>query len=210
MAISADPLNLVITGVGGQGNILLSGMLGGAFMKKGYYVTIGETFGAAQRGGAVFSTVRLSQKREYGPIMPDGKAHLIVGLEPLETLRLVEKYGNSDTVVISNTYPVVTASVSSGQDTYPDMAELKKAVESLCKEAYFIDATSIALDINAPIALNIVMVGALLGTKQLPLEVEDIKAELRENLPPDRLEVNFEALARGMKAIAESKQFSEK
>ncbi|MCK5212342.1 MAG: 2-oxoacid:acceptor oxidoreductase family protein, partial [Dehalococcoidia bacterium] len=120
MAISADPLNLVITGVGGQGNILLSGMLGGAFMKKGYYVTIGETFGAAQRGGAVFSTVRLSQKREYVPITPDGKAHLIVGLEPLETLRLVEKYGNADTVCLSNTYPIVPASVSAGQETYPD------------------------------------------------------------------------------------------
>ena len=202
MAISADPLNLVITGVGGQGNILLSGMLGGAFMKKGYYVTIGETFGAAQRGGAVFSTVRLSQKREYGPITPDGKAHLIVGLEPLETLRLVEKYGNADTVCLSNTYPIVPASVSAGQETYPDIDELKKAVESLCKKAYFIDATSISLDIKAPIALNIVMVGALLGTKQLPLEVEDIKAELRANLPPDRLDVNFEALSRGMKAVA--------
>jgi len=202
MAISADPLNLVITGVGGQGNILLSGMLGGAFMKKGYYVTIGETFGAAQRGGAVFSTVRVSKKREYGPIMPDGKAHLILGLEPLETLRLVEKYGNADTVCLSNTYPIVPAGVSSNQDTYPDMDELKKAVEDLCGKAYFIDATSIALDIKAPIAINIVMVGALLGAKQLPLDEEDIKTELRASLPPDRLDINFEALARGMKAVA--------
>ena len=202
MAISADPLNLIICGVGGQGNILLSGMVGGAYMKKGYFATIGETFGAAQRGGAVFSAVRISKKREYGPLMPEGKAHLILGLEPLETLRMVQRYANPGTVCISNTYPVVPAGVSANRETYPDPDELKNAVKALCKKAWFIDATSIALELKAPIAMNIVMVGALLGTGQLTLTEDDIKAELRENLPPDRLELNYEALARGMKAIS--------
>jgi len=202
MAITADPLNLVICGVGGQGNILLSGIVGGAFLKKGYYVTIGETFGAAQRGGAVFSTVRVSKKREAGPLMPDGQANLILGLEPLETLRLLEKYGNPETVCISNTYPVIPASVSAAKESYPDIEDLKKAVADVTAAAWFVDATSIALELNAPIAMNIVMVGALLGTGQLPLDVEDIKAELRESLPPDRLELNFEALSRGTKAVS--------
>mgnify|MGYP001066661081 CR=1 FL=1 len=202
MAISADPLNLIICGVGGQGNILLSGMVGGAYLKKGYFATIGETFGAAQRGGAVFSAVRVSKKREYGPLMPEGKAHLILGLEPLETLRMVQRYANPGTVCISNIYPVVPAGVSANRETYPDPDELKNAVKALCKKAWFIDATSIALELKAPIAMNIVMVGALLGTGQLTLTEDDIKAELRENLPPDRLELNYEALARGMKAVS--------
>lgn len=202
MAISADPLNLIICGVGGQGNILLSGMIGGAYLKKGYFATIGETFGAAQRGGAVFSSVRISRKREYGPLMPDGKAHLILGLEPLETLRMVQRYANPRTVCISNVYPVVPAGVSANRETYPDMAELKHAVSALCKKAWFVDATSIALDLKAPIAMNIVMAGALLGTGQLDLTVDEIKAELQESLPPDRLALNYEALARGMKAVA--------
>lgn len=202
MAISADPLNLVICGVGGQGNILLSGIVGGAYLKKGYYVTIGETFGAAQRGGAVFSSVRVSKKREYGPLMPDGHADLILGLEPIETLRLLEKYGNPKTVCISNVYPIVPASVSAAKETYPDIDDLKKAVTDMSAAAWFIDATSIALELNAPIAMNIVMVGALLGTKQLSLDIDDIKTELRESLPPDRLELNITALERGMKAVA--------
>jgi len=202
MAISADPLNLVICGVGGQGNILLSGIVGGAYLKKGYYVTIGETFGAAQRGGAVFSSVRVSKKREYGPLMPDGHANLILGLEPIETLRLLEKYGNPKTVCISNIYPIVPASVSAAKETYPDIDDLKKAVTDMSAAAWFIDATSIALELNAPIAMNIVMVGALLGTKQLSLDIDDIKTELRESLPPDRLELNLTALERGMKAVA--------
>jgi indolepyruvate ferredoxin oxidoreductase, beta subunit len=202
MAISADPLNLIICGVGGQGNILLSGMVGGAYLKKGYFATIGETFGAAQRGGAVFSSVRVSKKREYGPLQPDGHAHLILGLEPLETLRMVQKYANPETVCITNVYPVIPASVSANREEYPDMKELEKVISTLCKKAWFVDATTIALDLNAPIAMNIVMAGALLGTGQLDLTVEDIKAELRESLPPDRLELNYEALARGMKAVA--------
>ncbi|MBE9506099.1 MAG: indolepyruvate oxidoreductase subunit beta [Chloroflexi bacterium] len=202
MAITADPLNLVICGVGGQGNILLSGIVGGAYLKKGNYVTIGETFGAAQRGGAVFSSVRVSKKREYGPLMPDGHAHLILGLEPIETLRLVEKYGNPETVCISNIYPVIPASVSAAKETYPDIEDLKKAVTDMSAAVWFIDATSIALELNAPIAMNIVMAGALLGTKQLALDAEDIKAELRQSLPPDRLELNFEALSRGIKAVS--------
>ena len=202
MAITADPLNLVICGVGGQGNILLSGIVGGAYLKKGYYVTIGETFGAAQRGGAVFSSVRVSKKRESGPLMPDGHANLILGLEPIETLRLLEKYGNPETVCISNTYPVIPASVSAARESYPDIEDLKKAVKDMSASVWFVDATSIALELNAPIAMNIVMAGALLGTGQLSLDVEDIKAELRESLPPDRLELNFEALSRGIKAVS--------
>ena len=201
MAISADPLNLIICGVGGQGNILLSGMVGGAYIKKGCFATIGETFGAAQRGGAVFSSVRISKKREYGPLMPEGKAHLILGLEPIETLRMVQKYANPETVCISNVYPVIPASVSANRETYPDIEDIKSAVSTLCKEAWFVDATSIALQLNAPIAMNIVMAGALLGTGQLTLTDEDFKTELRESLPPDRLDLNFEALARGMKAV---------
>jgi indolepyruvate ferredoxin oxidoreductase beta subunit len=146
--------------------------------------------------------VRVSKKREYGPLMPEGKAHLILGLEPLETLRMVQRYANPGTVCISNIYPVVPAGVSANRETYPDPDELKNAVKALCKKAWFIDATSIALELKAPIAMNIVMVGALLGTGQLTLTEDDIKAELRENLPPDRLELNYEALARGMKAVS--------
>ncbi len=202
MAISADPLNLIICGVGGQGNILLSGMVGSAYIRKGGFATIGETFGAAQRGGAVFSSVRVSEKREYGPLMPEGKAHLIIGLEPLEALRMVQKYGNPETVCISNTYPVVPAGVSANRDKYPDIDELKEGIGNLTKQCWFLDATAIALELGAPIAMNIVMIGAVLGTEQLTLTPDDIKAQLQESLPPDRLELNYEALSRGMKAVA--------
>ena len=201
MAISADPLNLIICGVGGQGNILLSGLVGSALIRKGYHVAIGETFGAAQRGGAVFSSVRISSKKSYGPLIPEGKAHLILGLEPLETLRILQKYGNSETICITNTYPVFPIGVLARKEEYPDHDQLRSTTESLSKFAWFIDATSIALELGAKIATNIVMMGALIGSAQLPLARKDIEDGMRDIFPPERMELNLKALELGFSAL---------
>ena len=201
MAISADPLNLIICGVGGQGNILLSGLVGSALIRKGYHVAIGETFGAAQRGGAVFSSVRISSKKSYGPLIPEGKAHIILGLEPLETMRILQKYGNSETICITNTYPVFPIGVLARKEEYPDHDQLKMTTESLSKFAWFIDATSIALELGAKIATNIVMVGALIGSDQLPLARKDIEDGMRDIFPSERMELNLKALELGFSAL---------
>lgn len=201
MAISADPLNLIICGVGGQGNILMSGLIGSALTKKGFYVGVGETFGAAQRGGAVFSSVRISPTKDYGPLIPEGKAHFILGLEPLETMRLLRKYGNPETMCITNTYPVPPVGVLSKKDEYPDHEELKQAIRSLCKSVWFIDGTEIALKLGAAIATNIVMVGALIGSEQLPLTKKEIEDQMWETFPSNRMELNLQALEMGFNAI---------
>jgi len=198
MAISGDPLNLVICGVGGQGNILISGLIGNALMKKGYHVSIGETFGASQRGGSVVSTLRMSTKRRYGPLIPQGKAHLILGLEPLETLRMLQRYGNPGVVCVTNTYPVLTVGALSEKEKYPDCNELKRAIEKLSKLSWLVDATSIALKLGAPIVVNIIMVGALIGSGQLSLEREDIENEMRDIFPAERMSLNLRALEMGI------------
>ena len=82
-----DPLNIVICGVGGQGNILASELLGSALVENGYYVSVGETYGASQRGGSVMSQCkRVSLTTEYGVLIPKGQADIIVGLSPLKPL----------------------------------------------------------------------------------------------------------------------------
>jgi len=202
MAISGDPLNLIICGVGGQGNILISGLIGNVLMKKGYHVTIGETFGASQRGGAVFSTLRISTRRSYGPLIPQGKAHLILGLEPLETLRMLLRYGNPEVVCVTNTHPVLTMGALSKKEEYPDSGELKVAIEKLSRSAWFIDATSIALKLGAPIVVNIIMVGALIGSGQLALERMDVENEIKTAFPPKRIELNLKALEMGLSTLS--------
>lgn len=201
MAISADPLNLIICGVGGQGNILMSSLVASALTRKGYYVAIGETFGAAQRGGAVFSSVRISARHPYGPLIPEGRAHLILGLEPLETMRMLQKYGNPEVVCITNTQPVPPVGVLSKKDEYPDHDELKETIKKLTRVAWFVDATDIALKLGATIATNIVMVGALLAASQLPLERKDMESEMWNTFPRERMELNLKALDRGFNTI---------
>ena len=81
-----DPLNIIITGVGGQGNVMLSQLVGQVLVRNGFHATIGETYGASQRGGAVISHLRVSRLQQYGPLIGEGQADLIIGLEPLRVL----------------------------------------------------------------------------------------------------------------------------
>ena len=101
-----DPYNLIITGVGGQGNVLASRMVGDMLSQLGLYVTIGETFGASQRGGSVMSHLRISAASTFSPQIPKGKAHMIVALEPTEAIRVLLDYGNPEVGVLSNTRPI--------------------------------------------------------------------------------------------------------
>ncbi len=117
-----EPFNLVIGGVGGQGNILISRLIGRLLADRGCIVSIGETFGAAQRGGAVFSSLRVSKTKSLGPLIPEGQADLIVGLEIMETIRLIGKLGNPDVRVLSNTAAVHPVEVLAGQCVYPATA----------------------------------------------------------------------------------------
>ena len=107
MSLPREPYNLIVCGVGGQGNILIARLIGRILAGKGYRISIGETFGAAQRGGSVFSSLRLSGGRDYGPLIPQGSAGLIVSLEPLETLRMLSRYGNGEVVTLSNTQGIL-------------------------------------------------------------------------------------------------------
>jgi indolepyruvate ferredoxin oxidoreductase beta subunit len=93
--LAKDPLNLIITGVGGQGNVMISLIIANAFVRDGYFVTVGETYGASQRGGPVMSHMRISRETQYSPFIPDGCADIILGMEPVETLRMLGRYGNS-------------------------------------------------------------------------------------------------------------------
>ena len=204
MATDKEPLNIIITGVGGQGNVLLSQVVGRVLVRGGYHVTIGETYGASQRGGAVMSHLRLSRQTQYGPLIAEGQADVIVGLEPLETLRLLAQYGNPRVAVITNSRPVFPAAVSSGGAKYPAAGEIATTLAELSRRFWVIDATDIALELGPPILANIVMMGAIVGSGLLPLGAAPFEAELRESLPADRLDVNLRAFRRGLAETAAS------
>jgi len=193
-----DPLNVIVTGVGGQGNVLVSQFMGRALVRAGYHLTIGETYGASQRGGAVMSHLRISRQAQYGPLIPSGQADVILGLEPVETLRVLAQYGNPDVTVITNSRPVYPLSVAIGAARYPTVDEIMGALEELTSSAWLINATEIAVELGAPILANIVMVGALVGAGLVPLGPEEVELEFQESLSADRLDLNLKAFRRGL------------
>lgn len=200
MKSAHDPLNLIVCGIGGQGNILIARMIGRILTRKGYLVTIGETFGAAQRGGPVFSSLRISKRKYYGPLIPEGRAHVILSLEPMETLRTLHIYGNPQVVTLTNFHPVYPVGVLSQRLVYPDLEAIKRAIQRLSKTSSFVNATEMAIELGAPIASNMVMLGALAGTEEVPFSEEDVEEEIKATFPGSKVGLNLKALSMGTNA----------
>ncbi len=201
MARKAETYNVIITGVGGQGNVLSSQLIGQALVGKGYFVTIGETYGASQRGGSVMSHIRISSRKQLSPLIPQGKADIVVGLEPVETLRVLTMYGNPRTVVLCNTRPIYPVDVTSGNEKYPEAGEIRSALESLSSKVYSLRATERAMEMGSPILGNMIMIGALLEVNLLPLTPGEFQKTLEKTFSAQRLKTNLEALEEGKKII---------
>jgi len=199
--VSGDPLNIVIAGVGGQGNVLCARLLGRTLMKKDYFVSIVDSFGSTQRGGSVHSRIRASQTKCIETVIPKGLAHVIVSLEPLETLRMLQEYGNPRTLTLTNERSVLPPEVLAGKQDYPDLEELKQAIQELSGKSWFLDATDIAMDANAPLAANVVMLGALIKTGLIPMEADEIEEEIKDYFPEAKAEPNLRAFRAGLDAI---------
>jgi indolepyruvate ferredoxin oxidoreductase beta subunit len=197
------PHNLIITGVGGQGNVFASQIVGRAAVEREFRVTIGETFGLSQRGGPVMSHIRLSKKRNYGPLIPPNMAHVIIGLEPLETLRILLEYGNEETVFIVNSRPIYPLNVISGEVEYPDAENIRSVIAEAGGQVYWLHATEMAVGLGDPILLNMIMLGALCGLSLFPLETKDFKSALKQVFETSKLEINYKALEMGVKLVTE-------
>jgi indolepyruvate ferredoxin oxidoreductase beta subunit len=176
-------------------------MLGRVFQRRGFNVYIGETFGAAQRGGPVHSSLRVSRRRQYGPLIPAGRAHLVVGLEPMETLRALVEFGGEHTVVITNTRPVLPTGVLAGRAKYPPLDRLLDAIRRLSKKCWAIDVNELAMKLGSPLVTNTVLMGYLLGTGELPIELQEVEREVRDSFPPEKAELNLRGLRLGLDAI---------
>ncbi len=190
------PINILIAGVGGQGNLLASRLLATAAAAKGFKITIGETKGASQRSGSVSSHVRLSDS-PLGPLIPLKAAHVILGFEPLETLRFSRRYSNENTVALINDAPVVPMLVAQGLQAYPPMEEILDELRALNEKVCLVKATELARNLGAPIVMNVVMLGALCALDLLPFGREELVDAITERAPAKRLELNLRAFDAG-------------
>jgi indolepyruvate ferredoxin oxidoreductase beta subunit len=199
--LSRDPYNIIITGVGGQGNVMASRVLSNMLAHKGYYVTIGETFGASQRGGSVMSHLRVSTQSAWSPQVPKGRVDVVVTLEPIEAIRVLARYGNPGVKVLANTRAIYPAGVIAGESTYPTLEEIKETLRKLSAHVWFIDATDEAVKLGNSILGNIIMTGALSAVGDLPIDRDDFTAVISRSLPSEKMADNLKAFALGVEMM---------
>ncbi len=195
-----DPLNLVIAGVGGQGNVLASALLGSAAVSVGLQVAVGETYGASQRGGCVRSHVRFSKLGQPGPLVPRGQAHLLLGLEPMEALRVARSCANPSTRALVSRKPIPPLNVLRGEVAYPDLQAIFDELAARSATLWLADLQDEALTLGEAMSFNVLMVGALAAREALPFGLEPLRAAICAHLPANKRALNLQALERGAQA----------
>lgn len=188
--------DLIIVGIGGQGAILLSDIIGSAAVKKGLPVRAAETHGMAQRGGSVEIHVRINC--EYGSLVPLRGARVLLGLEPLEALRYA-RYLARDGTAIVNVAKISPQSVIAGKAVYPPVEEIIASLRKFCREVITLDAAELAKRAGSAQAMNIVMLGAL--SKFLPFSEAVLRERIAELVPEKMVEVNLRAFELGKKGL---------
>ena len=202
--LTYDPLNIVICGIGGQGNVLAAELVASAMNDLEYRVAEGETYGAAQRGGSVMSHVRVSADTDLGVLIPAGEAHFIIGFEPLETLRIARRYANPGTLIIYDPRPIYPQSVLRGKTVYPDLNVLKAEIASLCKEAIEVPAADIAMECGDSRAANIALIGAFSCLDGAPLDTKALEEVVAQRFKGAVLALNQKVFAMGCEAAKEA------
>lgn len=184
--------NIVLCGVGGQGTVLASKLIAAAAMKKGIPVMSAETIGMAQRGGSVFSHLRMGEGL-HSPMIAEGTADMILGFEPGETVRMLPYLKEGGQVVVSSR-PIMPVTATLAGSTYNGeemISYLKKHVKGLL----IVDSEKACRELGSSKVLNILLLGAAIHSGALGLTEKEIKEAIQDRLPEKFHELNFQALA---------------
>ena len=190
---------LIIVAVGGQGNLLASSVLGEAALLAGVPMRMSEIHGMAQRGGVVESALIFGDARST--IISDGEADILVGFEPAETLRALNRC-NADTVVITNLAPLMPFTVNIGRGVYPDLARLQSLIRAKTKRLVAFNAAKLAQAAGNPLGVNMVLLGALIQSGVLPLTTDQVKEAMRRKTKAAFLDSNLRAFELGYQTAA--------
>lgn len=183
-------VSVMIVGVGGQGTLLASRILGHAALESGYDVKVSEVHGMSQRGGSVETAVKFG-KKIYSPVIDKGEADFILAFEPLEAARYISYIKKSGTAIV-NTREIDPMPVASGEIDYPDgiLDELKNKCNLVA-----LDAQKLAKSAGSLKTVNVVMMGA--AAKFFDIKKEIWETALKKSIPPKFLDLNFEAFKLG-------------
>jgi indolepyruvate ferredoxin oxidoreductase beta subunit len=188
------PTRLILVAVGGQGNLLSSKVIGESALLADIPVRMSEIHGMAQRGGVVESSIVFGDAKST--IISDGEADVLVGFEPSETLRALNKC-NPSTVVISNLAPMSPFTVTVGNGVYPDLNKLQSLIKSKTAKLIAFNAEVLAREAGTVLSVNMVLLGALIQTGKIPLSKETVQKAIKTKTKKAFVESNFKAFELG-------------
>ncbi|MCJ7514365.1 MAG: indolepyruvate oxidoreductase subunit beta [Dehalococcoidia bacterium] len=191
-------LDILMVGVGGQGNVLASDILSEVAIAAGYDVKKTDTLGMAQRGGSVVSQVRIADK-VWSPLIKDGEVDILVALEKLEVVRW-SHHLHEGSIAIVNHQTTPPLSVSLGTHRYPSDKEVEAALKRWGSSVYFVDGTSQAKELGDIRMLNILMLGCL--SFFMPIDVKIWKGCISQRLSPKLLKMNMVAFDKGREEMS--------
>ncbi len=186
-------IGIVIVGVGGQGTLLASKILGYMALENNYDVRVSEVHGMSQRGGSVVTYVRMSEDAPvYSTIVEQEQADVVLAFENLEAYRALPYVKPTGTMIV-NTQEILPMPVIIGAAEYP--ADCLDKIKAGVKNPIFLDATSIAQECGTFKAANVVLLGVL--AKQLPFGYDQWMKAIEANVKPKFIDMNKEAFRRG-------------
>jgi len=189
-----DTTRLIIVAVGGQGNLLASRVLGEAALLSDVPVRMSEIHGMAQRGGVVESAIVFGDSDST--IISDGEADVLVGFEPSETIRAINK-ANPKTVVITNLSPLPPFTVAIGKGTYPDLDQVQDLIKAKAANLIAFNAADLAKEAGNVMSVNMVLLGAMIQTDILPLTADSIKETIKTKTKKAFVDINLKAFDLG-------------
>jgi indolepyruvate ferredoxin oxidoreductase beta subunit len=194
---SNTKIDLLLTGVGGQGNILASDIIGEVAMAAGFDVKKTDTLGMAQRGGSVVSNVRIAEK-VYSPLIKEGEVDFMLAFEKLEGVRWASHLQPGGVAIINN-YAVPPLSVNLSVEKYPADAEVMQVLQQRSSRIYLVEGTLRATELGNAKTLNIFMLGCV--SVFLPFKLDAWQEAIRQHLPEKLWKLNMTAFENGRKVI---------
>ncbi len=194
----SEPVRILLTGVGGQGTLTATTLLARAALLKGLPVVSGEIHGMAQRGGVVESTVLIGGWQS--PKIDLGEADILLGFEPLETLRALP-YLKKGGIVLSSSEFIPPPGVALGVENCPSLDEIKSKVAAHASKTWYLPCRSLGLQVGSVQSGNTALLAAATATGLLPFGPEVLKQVIEKYMPPKIVEKNLKAVDLGVAAI---------
>lgn len=187
--------SIYICGVGGQGIIKTSVIIGEAAMNQGLDVVMSEIHGMSQRGGSVSTELKIGEFNSS--IIPDTHADMLLSFEPIETIRGLHKV-NKDSKIVYNTHPIIPSSTN---EAYPSVDSITKSLKENFNHVLPIDATKLALEAGNILSLNMVLLGAVTSDDKFPLSKDSVIDAMKNNLHERFHDLNLKAIESGYNSL---------